>query len=55
MGKPFAARVVANENVLGPSPLALKAMAESLKDIWMYGESENHDIRAALALSLIHI
>ena len=50
MGKPFAARVGANENVFGPSPLALKAMAESLKDIWMYGESENHDLRAALAL-----
>ena len=49
MGKPFAARIGANENAFGPSPLALEAMAESLKDIWMYGESENHDLRAALA------
>lgn len=47
--KPFAARIGANENVFGPSPLALAAMAASLKDIWMYGESENHDLRAALA------
>ncbi|WP_298802864.1 pyridoxal phosphate-dependent aminotransferase [uncultured Lentibacter sp.] len=48
-GTAFVARIGANENAFGPSPLALKAMAESLKDIWMYGESENHDLRAALA------
>jgi histidinol-phosphate aminotransferase len=48
-GTAFQARIGANENAFGPSPRALLAMAESLKDIWMYGESENHDLRAALA------
>jgi histidinol-phosphate aminotransferase len=48
-GVAFSARIGANENVFGPSPLALAAMAESLSGIWMYGDSENHDLRQALA------
>jgi len=48
-GKPFAARLGANENVLGPSPLAIKAMQDAAKDVWMYGDPENHDLRHALA------
>ncbi len=46
-GAPFVARLGANESVFGPSPHAIAAMAET--GIWMYGDPENHDLRAALA------
>jgi histidinol-phosphate aminotransferase len=49
MGKPFAARLGANENMFGPSPLAIQAMAAATQDVWMYGDPEVHDLRAALA------
>ncbi|MDR5653233.1 pyridoxal phosphate-dependent aminotransferase [Ruixingdingia sedimenti] len=49
MGRPFAARLGANENVFGPSPLAVEAMARAARDVWMYGDPEVHDLRAALA------
>lgn len=48
-GKPFAARLGANENVFGPSPRAIEAMQKAAKDIWKYGDAENHDLIAALA------
>ena len=47
--RPFAARLGANENVFGPSPLALAAMERAAADTWMYGDPENHDLRHALA------
>ncbi|OYX41516.1 MAG: histidinol-phosphate aminotransferase [Rhodobacterales bacterium 32-67-9] len=47
--RPFAARLGANENVFGPSPNAIEAMAKAARDVWMYGDPENHDLRAALA------
>ncbi|MCF6321876.1 MAG: pyridoxal phosphate-dependent aminotransferase [Rhizobiaceae bacterium] len=46
---PFKTRLGANENVFGPSPKAIAAMKNVLDDIWMYGDSENHDLRQALA------
>lgn len=46
-GRPFEARLGANENVFGPSPKAMAAMAESGQ--WMYGDPESHDLRQALA------
>ncbi len=48
-GGAFAARLGANENIFGPSPTALSAMAEAAKGAWMYGDPENHDLRGALA------
>ncbi len=48
-GRPFRARLGANESVFGPSPRAVAAMAGAASDAWMYGDSENHDLRAALA------
>ena len=48
-GKPFLARIGANENVFGPSPLALKAMQEEAAGIWKYADPESHDLRVALA------
>lgn len=48
-GAPFVARLGANENVFGPSPRAIAAMRSAADGIWMYGDPENHDLRAALA------
>ncbi len=50
MGQPFAARLGANENTFGPSPAAIAAMQAAAADIWMYGDPESHDLRAALAV-----
>ncbi|MCE8509459.1 pyridoxal phosphate-dependent aminotransferase [Ruegeria pomeroyi] len=49
-GAPFAARLGANENIFGPSPRAIAAMQQAAGEIWMYGDPENHDLRAALAV-----
>lgn len=48
-GRRFTARLGANESVFGPSPRAIEAMAAAARDVWMYGDPENHDLRAALA------
>ncbi len=47
LGRPFKARLGANENVFGPSPRAIAAMAET--EMWKYGDSESVELRAALA------
>ena len=47
MGRPFGARLGANENVFGPSPAAIRAIADT--GHWMYGDPESHDLRSALA------
>ncbi|MCO4839241.1 MAG: aminotransferase class I/II-fold pyridoxal phosphate-dependent enzyme, partial [Rhodobacteraceae bacterium] len=46
-GRAFGARLGANENVFGPSPKAVQAMAETTQ--WMYGDPESYDLRHALA------
>jgi len=48
-GNPFIARIGANESVFGPSPNAVAAMARAGAEAWMYGDSEIHDLRMALA------
>lgn len=48
-GAPFAARLGANESVFGPSPKAVAAMAAAAAEVWMYGDPEMHELRAALA------
>ncbi|MFK7752762.1 MAG: pyridoxal phosphate-dependent aminotransferase [Sedimentitalea sp.] len=48
-GAPFAARLGANESVFGPSHKVRGAMEQAASQIWMYGDPENHDLRAALA------
>ncbi len=48
-GAAFAARIGANESVFGPSPKVVEAVARSIRDAWMYGDPENHDLRHALA------
>lgn len=49
MGQEFAARLGANENIFGPSPKAISAMAGAAADIWKYGDPESYDLRQALA------
>ncbi|UWQ15238.1 pyridoxal phosphate-dependent aminotransferase [Aliiroseovarius sp. M344] len=48
-GRLFKARLGANENTFGPSPHVIDAMAKAGRDVWMYGDPENHDLRTALA------
>ena len=48
-GRPFAARLGANENGFGPSPRAIAAMAAAAGDVWKYGDSSSHDLREAIA------
>jgi histidinol-phosphate aminotransferase len=48
MGRPFTARLGANEQRFGPSPLAVAAMQAAAAQAWMYGDPENHDLRSAL-------
>ena len=48
-GRPFRARLGANENVFGPSPRAVQAMADAAAEAWKYGEAESHDLRHALS------
>ena len=48
-GRPFRARIGANESGFGPSPKAVAAMQAVAAEVWMYGDSESHDLRAALA------
>ncbi len=48
-GATFAARLGANENVFGPSPMAVAAMVEAATDIWKYGDPESFELKQALA------
>ncbi|MCC6304857.1 MAG: pyridoxal phosphate-dependent aminotransferase [Rhodobacteraceae bacterium] len=48
-GRPFFARIGANESVFGPSPAAVAAMARAAAEVWMYGDPELHDLKAAIA------
>jgi histidinol-phosphate aminotransferase len=48
-GRPFRARVGANESVFGPSPKAIAAMHQAAADAWMYCDPEYHDLKVALA------
>jgi len=48
-GKPFRARIGANESVFGPSPKAVAAIREAAPDNWMYGDPDNHDLKQAVA------
>lgn len=49
MGRRFVARIGANESVFGPSPRAVAAMAEAAASVWMYGDPELHELKAAIA------
>jgi histidinol-phosphate aminotransferase len=48
-GSKFRARLGANESPFGPSPKVIAAIAEAAPDVWTYGDSENHELKEALA------
>ncbi|CAL8979331.1 Histidinol-phosphate aminotransferase [Rhodoplanes serenus] len=48
-GRPFRARIGANENGFGASPMAVAAMAAAAAEAWKYCDPESHDLRHALA------
>ncbi len=48
-GRPFIARLGANESAFGPSPKAIAAMQKAAGEVWMYPDPESHDLRQALA------
>ncbi|WP_353642089.1 pyridoxal phosphate-dependent aminotransferase [Mesorhizobium sp. WSM2239] len=48
-GRPFRARIGANESSFGPSPSVMAAMRASAPDMWMYCDPDNHDLKVALA------
>lgn len=48
-GVRFRARIGANESVFGPSPRVVEAMAKAAAESWMYGDPEQHDLKAAIA------
>ena len=51
-GKPFLARIGANESGFGPSPRVIKAMQTAAVESWKYADPENHDLKTALATHL---
>lgn len=48
-GRPFKARLGANESVFGPSPAVIEAMCRAAGESWAYGDAENLDVRNAIA------
>ena len=48
-GRPFRARLGANESAFGAAPGAIAAMQAAAAEGWMYGDPENHDLKHAIA------
>lgn len=48
-GKPFAARIGANESSFGPAPSVIAAMQKEASEVWKYGDPENRELREAIA------
>jgi len=48
-GRPFRARLGANESLFGPSPKAVAAMRAAADGNWMYADPESHELRTAVA------
>jgi histidinol-phosphate aminotransferase len=51
-GRPFRARLGANENGFGPAPSVQRAMAQAAGSMWKYCDPDNHDLKAAVAAHL---
>ena len=51
-GRPFRARIGANENSFGPAPRVISAMGQAARDMWMYCDPDNFDLKTALATHL---
>ncbi len=48
-GKPFKARIGANESSFGPAPSVIEAMQREAAEVWKYGDPENYELRHAIA------
>ncbi|QKC84682.1 pyridoxal phosphate-dependent aminotransferase [Mesorhizobium sp. NZP2077] len=48
-GRPFRARIGANESSFGPSPRVIARMAGIAPDMWMYCDPDNFDLKVAAA------
>jgi len=48
-GRAFRARIGANESSFGPSPRVIARMAEIARDMWMYCDPDNFDLKVAAA------
>ncbi|MGH6763134.1 MAG: pyridoxal phosphate-dependent aminotransferase [Phyllobacterium sp.] len=48
-GRPFRARIGANESGFGPSPSVLEAIKSEASGVWTYGDPENYELKHALA------
>jgi histidinol-phosphate aminotransferase len=48
-GRPFRARLGANESAFGPAPGAIEAMRAAATEGWKYGDPENHELKHAIA------
>jgi len=48
-GRPFRARLGANESLFGPSPRAVAVMQAASAENWMYADPENLELRTAVA------
>lgn len=48
-GRPFAARLGANENGFGPSEAVVEALGRAAAESWMYGDPEGFELRSAIA------
>jgi histidinol-phosphate aminotransferase len=51
-GRPFRARLGANESSFGPSPRVVERMAKVAADMWMYCDPDNYDLKHAAAAHL---
>lgn len=51
-GRPFRARLGANENGFGPSPRVVAAMAEAAGEMWKYCDPDNFDLKSSIAAHL---
>lgn len=51
-GAAFRARIGANESSFGPSPRVVAAMSDAARDMWMYCDPDNYDLKTALAAHL---
>ena len=51
-GRPFRARLGANENGFGPSPRVIDAMAKAAGEMWKYCDPDNHDLKTGIAAHL---
>jgi histidinol-phosphate aminotransferase len=48
-GRAFKARIGANESSFGPSPAVIARMSEVARDMWMYCDPDNYDLKVAAA------